>query len=110
MFKFNFNIEENNSNENFDNKEEENCLTNQEFGCLNIEDLDEEINRTRLEFNGTDLVPNVYEGKIIELYVRIKRLISGGFKTWECSYDLVDYLKTILENFQNITTVLEVSQ
>jgi hypothetical protein len=37
-------------------------------------------------------------------------MFSGGFKTWECSYDLVDYLKTIIENFQNITTVLEVSK
>jgi hypothetical protein len=32
----------------------------------------------------------------------------GGFKTWECSYDLVDYLKSIIDNYQNITTVLEV--
>jgi hypothetical protein len=41
---------------------------------------------------------------------RINQVFSGGFKTWECSYDLVDYLKTIIENFQNITTVLEVSK
>jgi hypothetical protein len=38
----------------------------------------------------------------------LKDYFSGGFKTWECSYDLVDYLKTIIENYQDITTVLEV--
>jgi len=39
MFKFNFNIDENNENENLNVKEEENCLTNQEFGWFDIEDL-----------------------------------------------------------------------
>lgn len=34
----------------------------------------------------------------------------GGLKTWECSYDLVDYLKTIRENYSNQTTVLEVNE
>jgi hypothetical protein len=43
-----------------------------------------------------------------DLYRRIHLMFSGGFKTWECSYDLVDYLKTIIENFQNTTTVIEV--
>jgi len=39
MFKFNFNIDENNQNENLNVKEEENCLSNQEFGCFNIDEL-----------------------------------------------------------------------
>lgn len=33
----------------------------------------------------------------------------GGLKTWECSYDLVDYLKTIRENYSSVTRVLEVN-
>lgn len=33
----------------------------------------------------------------------------GGLKTWECSYDLVEYLKIIRENYSNLTTVLEVN-
>jgi hypothetical protein len=44
-----------------------------------------------------------------EFYMRMKSFFSGGFKTWECSHDLVDYLKSIIENFQDITTVLEVN-
>jgi len=46
----------------------------------------------KFELYKSDLVPNIYE---------------GGFKTWECSHDLVDYLKSIITNFQNLTTVLE---
>jgi hypothetical protein len=43
MFKFNFNIDENNPNENIDINEEENHLINQEFGCLNIDDLQSNV-------------------------------------------------------------------
>jgi len=39
-----------------------------------------------------------------------KKFYLGGFKTWECSHDLVDYLKSLIENFQDITTVIEVRQ
>jgi len=37
-----------------------------------------------------------------------KKFYLGGFKTWECSHDLVDYLKSLIDNFQDITTVIEV--
>jgi len=73
MFKFNFNINENNSNDNMNIKDEENCLINQEFGYFNIEDLqniskeDEEINREKFQLHKSDLVPNIYEGKLIRL-------------------------------------------
>jgi len=39
-----------------------------------------------------------------------KKFYLGGFKTWECSHDLVDYLKSLIDNFQDMTTVIEVRQ
>jgi hypothetical protein len=67
MFKFNFNIEENNQNEDLNVKEEENGLINQEFGGFDIDDLDQakEEERKELQLDSSDLIPNVYEGKII---------------------------------------------
>ncbi|CAF5197163.1 unnamed protein product, partial [Rotaria magnacalcarata] len=53
---------------------------------------DAENGRNKFDFYTSDLVPNVYE---------------GGFKTWECSHDLVGYLKSIVSNFQETTTVIE---
>ncbi len=43
MFKFNFNVDENNSNENSDQNEEDNPLTNQEFGYLTIDELQSSV-------------------------------------------------------------------
>ncbi|CAF1341332.1 unnamed protein product [Adineta steineri] len=100
MFKFNFNVEENGINENLNVKEKQDDLSTltQEFGYFHIDDLqseskeDEEKSRQKFELYKSDLIPNIYE---------------GGFKTWECSHDLVNYLKSIIENYQNITTVIE---
>ncbi|CAF0866503.1 unnamed protein product [Rotaria sordida] len=98
MFKFNFNIDENSNNDYSNTKEDNICSSNQEFGYFDINDLqnetneDEENSRKKFDSYRSDLIPNIYE---------------GGFKTWECSHDLVDYLKSIINNFQDITTVLE---
>lgn len=62
MFKFNFNIEENPSQENPDVPMEEQPNVNQPFGCLNIDQLDESRDEMKLALDGTDLIPNVYEG------------------------------------------------
>ncbi|CAF3123636.1 unnamed protein product [Rotaria sp. Silwood2] len=99
MFKFNFNIDENSNNEYSNTKEDDISLSNQKFGYVDTNDLqnesneDEENNRKKFDSYRSDLVPNIYE---------------GGFKTWECSHDLVDFLKSIINNFQDTTTVLEV--
>lgn len=121
MFKFNFNVDENNSNENSNTNVEENCSVNQEFGSFYVDDLlkdNEEIDRDKFQSFQSDLVPNIYEGKNLvdfgtedyNFTVQYKKIFLGGFKTWECSHDLVDYLKTIISNYQNLTTVIEVRQ
>ena len=81
------------------------------FSCLDKSNENEETNRRKFESYKSDLVPNVYEGKLhIILYKNRKHRFVGGFKTWECSYDLVEYLKSIIDNFQDTSTVLEVSK
>ena len=68
-----------------------------EFGSLDIADclLSREETQSPFDAYESDLVPNVYE---------------GGFKTWECSHDLVDYLQGLLGRFSEVTNVLEVRQ
>ena len=68
MFKFNFNVEENEEKKSSSVIEDENSLTNQEFGCFYLDDSDElsvneEENRRKFETFSSDLVPNIYEGK-----------------------------------------------
>ncbi|CAF0997611.1 unnamed protein product [Adineta ricciae] len=99
MFKFNFNIEEDQDTQNKKSDEDEQFgALNQDFGYIRIDDLpnesdeDTEKMRQRFESYRSDLVPNVYE---------------GGFKTWECSYDLVDYLQSIGDNLRDRKTVIE---
>lgn len=62
MFKFNFNLEENPSEEISDVPMEEPTNVNQPFGCLTIDQLNESTDEMRLTLDGTDLIPNVYEG------------------------------------------------
>ncbi|CAF3452108.1 unnamed protein product [Rotaria socialis] len=95
MFKFNFDIDENSKRECSNEKQDDINVSNQEFGCFYLNDLqneDAEHGRNKFDSYTSDLVPNVYE---------------GGFKTWECSHDLVAYLSSIVSNFQEMTTVIE---
>jgi hypothetical protein len=74
MFKFNFNIDDNNSNDNLNiqEEEEENCLSNQEFGYFNIDDSQNisKDDRQKFELHKSDLVPNIYEGKLARFCFR----------------------------------------
>ena len=76
MFKFNFNIDENPSQEDPDVPMEEQTNVNQPFGCLTIDQLDQSSDEMKLALNGTDLIPNVYEG------MRIFQLNEE----WRCSF------------------------
>ena len=97
MFKFNFLPEDRREDEEPMSDEPLTVDVKQEFGSLDIGEvfLPREESRSKFEAYESDLVPNVYE---------------GGFKTWECSHDLVDYLKCLVERCTEITTVLEVRQ
>lgn len=44
------------------------------------------------------------------LFEKKEQFVLGGFKTWECSHDLVTFLKSIVNNYQDETTVLEVRE
>lgn len=65
MFRFNFDIDDNHSQENPQLPGEESAATNQQpFGCLNIDEIDQSIvQEMKLPLDGTDLIPNVYEGR-----------------------------------------------
>lgn len=113
MFKFNF--ESNETNE-IDEFEEETRTDRSDFGFLTFDEIqiDEENLKIKekLELFQSDLVPSVYEGlkSIFFHETRKENINSGGLKTWECSHDLVDFVKTIIEQIPPGTSVLEVSR
>jgi len=96
MFKFNFFDEENQQKIDEEKSKEKLSI---EFGQIDLDELNQIENRSKNEIQEkidsiqSDLIPAVYE---------------GGFKTWECSHDLVDFLRSIGENSSRIVNVLEI--
>jgi hypothetical protein len=57
---------------------------------LNSNELDEGTLNLLNKTNNTDLIPHVYE---------------GGFKIWECSVDMMEYLEEVNFDFKNKSVI-----
>lgn len=73
MFKFNFQHDDKETNVKFD---DEQSIVTSPFGCFTVDQIDpsqfdQEKAREKFEAFQSDLVPSVYEGKIISLTLEI---------------------------------------
>jgi len=62
---------------------------------LNENEVDEKTKEMIIKTDKTDLIPNVYEGNFYSKEPKTYSFTKGGFKIWECSIDIIEYLEEI---------------